>query len=163
MLSEPKIRNRALWYIGKYAPSEKKLRQYIKNFIQKSHFEQNLALDFNEYHEIIEKLLADCQKNQLINDEKLSLAYTNQYQRMGLSFRKIQEKMQLKGFALPNCTEYNPEEEYNNALKFGKKHKIWRFDDKKFYNKMQSGGFNYEIAQKIWRIRHDLANEGAEF
>ena len=149
------MRNFALAYTEKYAPSKQQLRTYLlKKYIKSSvpNIKKNDVVD------LIDVVLSDLEKNNFINDKRYALSKIAYLASSGKSKTFVYNYLIKKGIdkseVQDNLKSYqinDSEWEINSARLFAKKKKL--LDTNTSYEKrlakMARAGFNYEICKKV--------------
>ncbi len=88
------LRDLAYAYLEKYSPSKQQLKIYLlKKYLTKF----NSSKSKKDLSNIIEKVLINLEKNQLISDELYSDSKSRMFLRRGYSINKITQSLRQKG------------------------------------------------------------------
>ncbi len=153
-----RLNRRAGWYVEKYHPSAQGLTAFLQRYAQKN-LNNNPSINIKT---AIDGLVNNFKENGLINDDKLSRAYYDQYSHLGYSHHKIVQKLRAKGFTPPAESKHSPETEWDNAQYFADKRRIWHLPQEKFMRRLAAAGFSFEIARQLWQKRGDNGGDTNE-
>ena len=161
------IRNFALAYVDKYAPSKQQLRTYLlKKYLKLS--VPNIKKQ--DVTNLIDVVLSDLEKSKFINDKFYSESKAKSMIRRGSSINKIRNYLIGKGVkdqfikdTVNKINENNSDQDFFSAIKICKKKKIGpaRIDDNRplFYKKdislLARNGFDFETSKKVMELKKD--------
>ena len=156
-----KLRDLAYTYIEKYSPTKQQIKTYlIKKYLIK--FKGNKQK--REVVEIINKIVENLEKNNLINDKLYSDSKARVLFKRGYSLNKISNSLKSKGIDYKNINESlekikssGEDPDFISAMRICKKKRIgpMRPDANReiFYKKdlgiLARSGFSYDISKKI--------------
>ena len=155
------IRNFALAYVDKYAPSKQQLRTYLlKKYLKLS--VPNIKKQ--DVTNLIDVVLSDLEKSKFINDKFYSESKAKSMIRRGSSINKIRNYLIGKGVkdqfikdTVNKINENNSDQDFFSAIKICKKKRIGpaRTEDNRslFYKKdislLARNGFDFETSKKV--------------
>ena len=161
------IRNFALAYVDKYAPSKQQLRTYLlKKYLK-------LSVPNIKKHDVtnlIDVVLSDLEKSKFINDKFYSESKAKSMIRRGSSINKIRNYLIGKGVkdqfikdTVNKINENNSDQDFFSAIKICKKKRIGpaRTEDNRplFYKKdislLARNGFDFESSKKVMDLQKD--------
>ena len=158
------IRNFALAYVDKYAPSKQQLRTYLlKKYLKLS--VPNIKKQ--DVTNLIDVVLSDLEKSKFINDKFYSESKAKSMIRRGSSINKIRNYLIGKGInetfikdTVNKIKEDNSDQDFFSAIKLCKKKRIGpaRAEDNRtlFYKKdislLARNGFDFETSKKVMDI-----------
>ena len=161
------IRNFALAYVDKYAPSKQQLRTYLlKKYLKLS--VPNIKKQ--DVTNLIDVVLSDLEKSKFINDKFYSESKAKSMIRRGSSINKIRNYLIGKGVkdqfikdTVNKINENNSDQDFFSAIKICKKKRIGpaRTEDNRslFYKKdislLARNGFDFETSKKVMDIKKD--------
>ena len=161
------MRNFALAYVEKYAPSKQQLRTYLlKKYLKLS--APNVKKQ--DVTNLIDIVLSDLEKNKFINDKFYSESKAKSMIRRGSSINKIRNYLIGKGVndefikdTVNKINEDNSDQDFFSAIKICKKKRIGpaRIDDNRplFYKKdislLARNGFDFETSKKVMELKKD--------
>ena len=161
------IRNFALAYVDKYAPSKQQLRTYLlKKYLKLS--VSNLKKQ--DVTNLIDVVLSDLEKSKFINDKFYSESKAKSMIRRGSSINKIRNYLIGKGVkdqfikdTVNKINENNSDQDFFSAIKICKKKRIGpaRTEDNRslFYKKdislLARNGFDFETSKKVMDLQKD--------
>ena len=158
------MRNFALAYVDKYAPSKQQLKTYLlKKYLKLS------ASDIKkkDVNKLIDIVLSDLEKSKFINDQLYSESKAKSMIQRGNSINKIRNYLIGKGIndefikdTVEKIKEDNSDQDFFLAIKVCKKKRIGpsRTEDNRtlFYKKdislLARNGFDYETSKKVMDI-----------
>ena len=161
------MRNFALAYTEKYAPSKQQLRTYLlKKYIKSSvpNIKKNDVVD------LIDVVLSDLEKSNFINDKFYSESKAKSMIQRGNSINKIRNYLIGKGIkdqfikdTVNKINKDNSDQDFFSAIKICKKKKIGpaRVEDNRslFYKKdislLARNGFDFETSKKVMELQKD--------
>ncbi len=161
------IRNFALAYVDKYAPSKQQLRTYLlKKYLKLS--VPNIKKQ--DVTNLIDVVLTDLEKSKFINDKFYSESKAKSMIRRGSSINKIRNYLIGKGVkdkfikdTVNKINEHNSDQDFFSAIKICKKRRIGpaRTEDNRplFYKKdislLARNGFDFETSKKVMDLQKD--------
>ena len=161
------MRNFALTYVDKYAPSKQQLKTYLlKKYLKTSL--QNVKK--HDVTNLIDIVLSDLEKNRFINDKFYSETKAKSMIRRGNSINKIRSYLIGKGIqdnyikeTVNKIQEENSDQDFFSALKICKKKRIGpaRIEDNRslFYKKdislLARNGFSFETSKKVMDLKKE--------
>ena len=161
------MRNFALAYVEKYAPSKQQLRTYLLKKYLKLSVPNVKKQDVTN---LIDIVLSDLEKNKFINDKFYSETKAKSMIRRGSSINKIRNYLIGKGVndefikdTVNKINEDNSDQDFFSAIKICKKKRIGpaRIDDNRplFYKKdislLARNGFDFETSKKVMELKKD--------
>jgi len=161
------MRNFALAYVEKYAPSKQQLRTYLLKKYLKLSVPNVKKQDVTN---LIDIVLSDLEKNRFINDKFYSESKAKSMIRRGSSINKIRNYLIGKGVndefikdTVNKINEDNSDQDFFSAIKICKKKRIGpaRTEDNRplFYKKdislLARNGFDFETSRKVMDIEKD--------
>ena len=162
------MRNFALAYVEKYAPSKQQLRTYLLKKYLKLSVPNVKKQDVTN---LIDIVLSDLEKNKFINDKFYSESKAKSMIRRGSSINKIRNYLIGKGVndefikdTVNKINEDNSDQDFFSAIKICKKKRIGpaRIDDNRplFYKKdislLARNGFDFETSKKVMELKKDV-------
>ena len=161
------MRNFALAYVEKYAPSKQQLRTYLlKKYLKLS--VPNIKKQ--DVSDLIDVVLSDLEKNKFINDKFYSESKAKSMIHRGNSINKIRNYLIGKGIndefikqTVNRIKEENDDQDFFSAIKICKKKRIGpaRVEDNRslFYKKdisiLARNGFDFETSKKVMELEKD--------
>ena len=158
------MRNFALSYVEKYAPSKQQLKTYLlKKYLKNS----NTSVKKQDVNNLIDVVLSDLEKSKFINDKFYSESKAKSMVQRGKSINKIRNYLISKGInsefikdTVEKITDENSDQDFFSAIKLCKKKRIGpaRTEDNRplFYKKdislLARNGFDFETSKKIMDI-----------
>ena len=155
------MRNFALAYVEKYAPSKQQLRTYLlKKYLKSS----ATNIKKRDIIDLIDVVLSDLEKSRFINDKFYSESKAKSMIQRGSSINKIRNYLIGKGIndqfikdTVEKIHEDNSDQDFFSAIKICKKKKIGpaRTEDNRtlFYKKdislLARNGFDFETSKKV--------------
>ena len=161
------MRNFALAYVEKYAPSKQQLRTYLLKKYLKLSVPNVKKQDVTN---LIDIVLSDLEKNKFINDKFYSESKAKSMIRRGSSINKIRNYLIGKGVndelikdTVNKINEDNSVQDFFSAIKICKKKRIGpaRIDDNRplFYKKdislLARNGFDFDTSKKVMELKKD--------
>ncbi len=158
------MRNFALSYVEKYAPSKQQLKTYLLKKYLKNSITSVKKQDVNN---LIDVVLSDLEKSKFINDKFYSESKAKSMVQRGKSINKIRNYLISKGInsefikdTVEKITDENSDQDFFSAIKLCKKKRIGpaRTEDNRplFYKKdislLARNGFDFETSKKIMDI-----------
>lgn len=167
-ISQTYLHNSGLYYLQRFSSSVENFRRVFKRKIINScrhHIDQDLESCF----ELLEKIIENFKRVDLLNDETYAQGKINSLRRSGQSTKSVIQKMQVKGInqemtqeMLRKFEDRDENSELNAALIFARKKRIGpytnfekEFDYTKQLAAMARAGFSYEISAKIIKMTQD--------
>ena len=164
------MRNFALAYVDKYAPSKQQLKTYLlKKYMKLS----APKVKKEDIYKLIDIVLSDLEESKFINDRFYSESKAKNLIQRGSSINKIRSYLFSKGVkdkfvkeTLDKIKENNDDQDFFSAIKVCKKKKIGphRSEDNRpiFFKKdigiLARNGFSFETSKRIM----DLSKEEYE-
>jgi len=161
------MRNFALAYVDKYAPSKQQLKTYLLKKYMKLSASDIRKKDVNK---LIDIVLIDLEKSKFINDKFYSESKAKSMIQRGNSINKIRNYLIGKGIndefikdTVEKINEDNSDQDFFSAIKVCKKKRIGpaRVEDNRilFYKKdislLARNGFDFETSKKVMDIEKD--------
>ena len=161
------MRNFALAYVEKYAPSKQQLKTYLLKKYMKLSASEVRKKDVNK---LIDIVLSDLEKNKFINDKFYSESKANSMIQRGNSINKIRNYLIGKGIddgfikdTVEKIKDDNSDQDFFSAIKVCKKKRIGpaRTEDNRtlFYKKdislLARNGFDFETSKNVMDIEKD--------
>ena len=161
------MRNFALAYVEKYAPSKQQLRTYLLKKYLKLSVPNVKKQDVTN---LIDIVLSDLEKNKFINDQFYSDSKAKSMIQRGSSINKIRNYLIGKGInsefikdTVNKIQDKNSDQDFFSAIKICKKKRIGpaRIEDNRtlFYKKdislLARNGFDFETSKKVMNIKKD--------
>ena len=161
------MRNFALAYAGKYAPS----KQQLKTYLLKKYLKVSVPnVKKKDVTNLIDIVLSDLEKNKFINDQFYSDSKAKSMIQRGSSINKIRNYLLGKGInsefikdTVNKIQDKNSDQDFFSAIKICKKKRIGpaRIEDNRtlFYKKdislLARNGFDFETSKKVMNIKKD--------
>ena len=161
------MRNFALAYVEKYAPS----KQQLKTYLLKKYLKISVSnVKKKDVMSLIDIVLSDLEKSKFINDKFYSESKAKSMIQRGNSINKIRNYLINKGInnefikdTVNKITDENSEQDFFSAIKLCKKKRIGpaRIEDNRslFYKKdislLARNGFDFETSKKVMDIKKD--------
>ena len=161
------MRNFALAYVEKYAPS----KQQLKTYLLKKYLKISVSnVKKKDVMSLIDIVLSDLEKSKFINDKFYSESKAKSMIQRGNSINKIRNYLINKGInnefikdTVNKITDENSEQDFFSAIKLCKKKRIGpaRIEDNRslFYKKdislLARNGFDFETSKKVMEIEKD--------
>ena len=158
------MRNFALSYVEKYAPS----KQQLKTYLLKKYLKLSVpSVKKQDVTKLIDIVLSDLEKSKFINDEFYSDSKARSMIQRGNSINKIRNYLMSKGIddgfikdTVEKIKEDNSDQDFFSAIKLCKKKRIGpaRAEDNRnlFYKKdislLARNGFDFETSKKVMDI-----------
>ena len=161
------MRNFALSYVEKYAPSKQQLRTYLLKKYLKSSVPNVKKQDITS---LIDVVLSDLEKNKFINDKFYSESKAKSMIQRGSSINKIRNYLIGKGIngqfikdTVEKIHADNSDQDFFSAIKICKKKRIGpaRTEDNRplFYKKdislLARNGFDFETSKKVMELKKE--------
>ena len=161
------MRNFALIYVEKYAPS----KQQLKTYLLKKYLKVSVPnIKKQDITNLIDIVLSDLEKNKFINDKFYSESKAKSMIQRGNSINKIRYYLIGKGIndefvksTVKKIQDENSDQDFFSAIKLCKKKRIGpaRVEDNRplFYKKdislLARNGFSFETSKRIMDIDKD--------
>jgi regulatory protein len=161
------MRNFALAYVEKYAPS----KQQVKTYLLKKYLKTSVpSVKKQDVTNLIDVVLADLEKSKFINDKFYSESKAKSMIQRGNSINKIRSYLFVKGInnkfikeTIDKIHDENSDQDFFSAIKLCKKKRIGpaRTVDNRslFYKKdislLARNGFDFEISKKVMDIEKE--------
>jgi len=161
------MRNFALVYVEKYAPS----KQQLKTYLLKKYLKASVSnVKKHDITNLIDIILSDLEKNKFINDKFYADSKAKSMIQRGNSLNKIRYYLISKGInnefikeTVIKIQDENSDQDFFSAIKICKKKRIGpaRTDDNRplFYKKdislLARNGFDFETSKKVMDIEKD--------
>ena len=158
------MRNFALSYVEKYAPSKQQLKTYLlKKYLKNS----NTNVKKQDVNNLIDVVLSDLEKSKFINDKFYSESKAKSMVQRGKSINKIRNYLISKGInsefikdTVEKITDENSDQDFFSAIKLCKKKRIGpaRTEDNRplFYKKdigiLARSGFDFEVSRRVMEL-----------
>ena len=158
------LKDLAYGYLEKYSPSKQQLKVYL---LKKYPTKIKGTKSNREVSEIIDQILLNLEKNQLVNDELYSDSKARMFLRRGYSLNKINQSLRHKGIdnvyikkSIDKIKEDTIEPDFVSALKLCKRRRIGpmrpQANRELFYKKdmgiLARGGFSFGLSKRILDI-----------
>ena len=161
------MRNFALAYAEKYAPS----KQQLKTYLLKKYLKVSVPnVKKQDVTNLIDIVLSDLEKNKFINDQFYSDSKAKSMIQRGSSINKIRNYLIGKGInsefikdTVNKIQDKNSDQDFFSAIKICKKKRIGpaRIENNRnlFYKKdislLARNGFDFETSKKVMNIKKD--------
>ena len=158
------MRNLALAYVDKYAPS----KQQVKTYLLKKYLKTAVPnIKKQDITNLIDIVLSDLEKNKFVNDKFYSDSKAKSMIQRGNSINKIRSYLIGKGIkdkfikdTVNKIQDQNSDQDFFSAIKICKKKRIGpaRTEDNRplFYKKdislLARNGFDFETSKKVMDI-----------
>ena len=161
------MRNFALAYVEKYAPSKQQLKTYLLKKYLKISVPNVKKQDVNN---LIDIVLSDLEKSKFVNDKFYSESKAKSMIQRGSSINKIRNYLIGKGIndkfineTVSKIEDNNSDQDFFSAIKICKKKRIGpaRTEDNRplFYKKdislLARNGFDFETSKKVMDIQKE--------
>ena len=161
------MRNFALAYVDKYAPSKQQLRTYLLKKYLKLSVPNVKKQDVTQ---LIDVVLSDLEKSKFINDKFYSESKARSMIQRGNSINKIRNYLIGKGIndefikqTVNKIQDNNTDQDFFSAIKICKKKRIGpaRTEDNRplFYKKdislLARNGFDFETSKKVMELQKE--------
>ena len=161
------MRNFALAYVEKYAPSKQQLKTYLLKKYLKTSVPNVKKQDVNN---LIDIVLSDLEKSKFVNDRFYSESKAKSMIQRGSSINKIRNYLISKGIndefikeTVTQIQDNNSDQDFFSAIKICKKKRIGpaRTEDNRplFYKKdislLARNGFDFETSKKVMDIEKE--------
>jgi regulatory protein len=158
------LKDLAFAYLEKYSPSKQQLKVYLlKKYLTKIKGTKTKR----EVSELIDEILANLEKNRLINDELYSDSKARMFLRRGYSINKINQSLRNKGIgnehiknSIDKIKEDKIEPDFVSALRLCKRRRIGALrpgaNRELFYKKdmgiLARNGFSFELSKRVLNL-----------
>jgi len=165
--TDDEMRNFALAYVEKYAPS----KQQLKTYLLKKYLKLSVPnVKKRDVTDLIDVVLSDLEKSKFINDKFYSQSKAKSMIQRGSSINKIRNYLIGKGInnefiknTVNKIYEENSDQDFFSAIKICKKKKIGpaRIEDNRplFYKKdisiLARNGFDFETSKKVMELHKE--------
>ncbi len=165
------LKDLAYSYLEKYSPSKQQLKVYLlKKYLTKIKGTKSKK----EVSSIIDVVISNLEKNQIINDELYSDSKARMFLRRGYSLNKINQSLRHKGIdnkyikqSIDKIKESQIEPDFVSALKLCKRRRIGPLrpeaNRELFYKKdmgiLARGGFSFDLSKRILKLDIDEFNK----
>ena len=155
------LKDLAYSYLEKYSPSKQQLKIYLlKKYLLKIKGTKSKK----EVSLIIDKIVANLEKNRIINDELYSDSKARMFLKRGYSLNKINQTLRTKGIdskfikkTIDKIKDNEIEPDFVSALKLCKRRRIGPLrpeaNRELFYKKdmgiLARGGFSFELSKRV--------------
>ena len=161
------MRDFALAYVEKYAPSKQQLKTYLLKKYLRTSVPNVKKQDVNN---LIDIVLSDLEKNKFVNDKFYSESKAKSMIQRGSSINKIRNYLIGKGIndkfikeTVSKIEDNNSDQDFFSAIKICKKKRIGpaRTEDNRplFYKKdislLARNGFDFETSKKVMDIQKE--------
>ena len=161
------MRDFALAYVEKYAPSKQQLKTYLLKKYLRTSVPNVKKQDVNN---LIDIVLSDLEKNKFVNDKFYSESKAKSMIQRGSSINKIRNYLIGKGIndkfineTVNKIEDNNSDQDFFSAIKICKKKRIGpaRTEDNRplFYKKdislLARNGFDFETSKKVMDIQKE--------
>ena len=161
------MRDFALTYVEKYAPSKQQLKTYLLKKYLRTSVPNVKKRDVNN---LIDIVLSDLEKSKFINDKFYSDSKAKSMIQRGSSINKIRNYLIGKGIndkfineTVSKIEDNNSDQDFFSAIKICKKKRIGpaRIEDNRplFYKKdislLARNGFDFETSKKVMDIQKE--------
>ena len=158
------MRNFALNYVEKFAPSKQQLKTYLLKKYLRSKVDN---IKRSNISDLIEIVAEDLEKSKFINDKFYSETKAKSLIQRGSSINKIRNYLISKGVGekyikntIEQFNENNEDQDFFSAIKFCKKNRIGpsRTEDNRplFYKKdigiLARSGFDFEVSRRVMEL-----------
>ena len=158
-ITQKRLMNVALYYLGRYESSAENLRQLLQRRIRRA--EMKGAVVPNDVQMWIDSIIKEMLRLGYVDDRRFALSITEKYRKAGKSQNYIRQKLVLAGIS-PDIQEEistaidEGETELEAALLLVKKRKLGRFrreEERALFRKkdlavLARAGFSYQTAVK---------------
>ena len=161
------MRNFALAYVEKYAPS----KQQVNTYLLKKYLKSNVpSVNKSNIKDLINAVLEDLEKTKFINDKFYSNSKAKSLIQRGNSINKIRSYLFSKGIndkyiksTLDEIIDKNEDQDFFSAVKVCKKKRIGPARDENnrplFYKKdigiLARSGFDFDTSKRIMDLNKD--------
>ena len=161
------MRDFALAYVEKYAPSKQQLKTYLLKKYLRASVPNVKKQDMNN---LIDIVLSDLEKSKFVNDKFYSESKAKSMIQRGSSINKIRNYLIGKGIndkfineTVSKIEDNNSDQDFFSAIKICKKKRIGpaRTEDNRplFYKKdislLARNGFDFETSKKVMELEKD--------
>ena len=155
------LKDLAYSYLEKYNPSKQQLKVYL---LKKYLLKIKGIKSKKEVTSIIDEIIANLEKNKLLNDEMYSDSKARMFLRRGYSLNKINQSLRNKGVedkyvkkSIEKIKEQQIEPDFVSALKLCKRRRIGPLRPESnrelFYKKdmgvLARGGFSFDLSKRV--------------
>ena len=155
------LKDLAYSYLEKYNPSKQQLKVYL---LKKYLLKIKGIKSKKEVTSIIDEIIANLEKNKLLNDEMYSDSKARMFLRRGYSLNKINQSLRNKGVedkyvkkSIEKIKEKQIEPDFVSALKLCKRRRIGPLRPESnrelFYKKdmgvLARGGFSFDLSKRV--------------
>ena len=155
------LKDLAYSYLEKYNPSKQQLKVYL---LKKYLLKIKGIKSKKEVTSIIDEIIANLEKNKLLNDEMYSDSKARMFLRRGYSLNKINQSLRNKGIedkyvkkSIEKIKEKQIEPDFVSALKLCKRRRIGPLRPESnrelFYKKdmgvLARGGFSFDLSKRV--------------
>ena len=161
------MRDFALAYVEKYAPS----KQQLKTYLLKKYLRNSVSnVKKHDVNNLIDIVLSDLEKSKFVNDKFYSESKAKSMIQRGSSINKIRNYLISKGIndkfikeTVSKIEDNNSDQDFFSAIKICKKKRIGpaRTEDNRplFYKKdisiLARNGFDFETSKKVMDIQKE--------
>ena len=161
------MRNFAINYIDKFAPSKQQLKTYL---LKKYLISKISSVNKSKINDLIDIVVEDLEKSKFINDKFYSESKAKSLIQRGSSINKIRNYLFNKGVGekyIKNTIEKiktkNEDQDFFSAIKICKKKRIGpsrnEANRRLFYKKdigvLARSGFNFEVSRRVMELDKD--------
>ena len=161
------MRNFAINYIDKFAPSKQQLKTYL---LKKYLISKISSVNKSNINDLIDIVVEDLEKSKFINDKFYSESKAKSLIQRGSSINKIRNYLFNKGVGekyIKNTIEKiktkNEDQDFFSAIKICKKKRIGpsrnEANRRLFYKKdigvLARSGFNFEVSRRVMELDKD--------
>ncbi len=161
-LTFKRLQNIALYYLERYDTSSAHLKSVLKRRILKA---RTMGADIDENADNwIDEIVQSCIDNGYVKDKDFAQRVVERLTLAGHSRKYIYQSLYQKGISenlISEVCQISDEDEYENALKFAKKKKVYQ-DYQKGLAQMARAGYSYEIARKVLAFFQEDQRSGSE-
>ena len=155
------LKDLAYSYLEKYNPSKQQLKVYL---LKKYLLKIKGIKSKKEVTSIIDEIIANLEKNKLLNDEMYSDSKARMFLRRGYSLNKINQSLRNKGVedkyvkkSIEKIKDKQIEPDFVSALKLCKRRRIGPLRPESnrelFYKKdmgvLARGGFSFDLSKRV--------------
>ena len=155
------LKDLAYSYLEKYNPSKQQLKVYL---LKKYLLKIKGIKSKKEVTSIIDEIIANLEKNKLLNDEMYSDSKARMFLRRGYSLNKINQSLRNKGIedkyvkkSIEKIKDKQIEPDFVSALKLCKRRRIGPLRPESnrelFYKKdmgvLARGGFSFDLSKRV--------------
>ncbi|NVK36052.1 MAG: RecX family transcriptional regulator [Rhodobacteraceae bacterium] len=162
--TEERLTRSAIHYLDRYASSVSNLRSVLKRKVSRA--ARSHDKDPEEFSELIELVVAKCERSGMVNDTDYAATKVASLRRRGRSQRQIEAQLKSKGVAdetLYKALDAHDSDDWNAAQTYARRRKLgpWRTRGplaefrQKDMAALCRAGFSYDIARKIMALEPD--------